>query len=66
MYCKYKIIAKFDFVVKEVKVIIYINFVELEFIMLPPMFQDHATISSVGDDFLRFLQYMDMAAILVM
>ena len=46
-------------------VIIYINFVELEYILLHAKFHDHRTISSVGD-FLKFLPYMSMAAILVM
>ena len=32
-------------------VIIYINFVELEFIMLHAKFHYHRTISSVGNDF---------------
>ena len=32
-------------------VIIYINSVELEFIMLHAKFHDHRTISSVGNDF---------------
>ena len=35
-------------------VIIYINFVELEYILLHAKFHDHRTISSV-EEFLRFL-----------
>ena len=34
--------------------------------MLHAMFQDHRTSGSGGEDFLRFLPYMGMAAILVM
>ena len=34
--------------------------------MLHAKFQDHRTSGSVGEDFLRFLPYMGMAAILVM
>ena len=34
--------------------------------MLHAKFHDHRTISSVGEDFLRFLPYMGMAAILAM
>ena len=33
------------------RVIIYITFVVLEYIMLHAKFQDHRTISSVGEDF---------------
>ena len=47
------------------RVIIYIHFVELESPMLHAKFQDHRTFGS-GEDFLRFLPYMSMAAILVM
>ena len=47
------------------RVIIYINFVELESPMLHTKFQDHRT-SGSGEDFLRFLPYMGMAAILIM
>ena len=47
-------------------VIIYINFVELESPILHAKFQDHRTSGSGEDDFLRFLAYMGMAAILVM
>ena len=50
----------------QLRVIIYINFVELRYIMLHAKFQDHRTISSVGEDFRRFLSYMGMAATLVM
>ena len=34
--------------------------------MLHAKFQDHSTSGSGGEDFLRFLPYMGMAAILVM
>ena len=34
--------------------------------MLHAKFQDHSTSGSGEEDFLRFLPYMDMAAILVM
>ena len=47
------------------RVIIYINFVELESPMLHAKFQDHRTSGSGEEDFLRFLPYMGMAAILV-
>ena len=47
-------------------VIIYINFVEVESLMLHAKFQDHRTSGSGEEDFLRFLPYMGMAAILVM
>ena len=33
----------------QLRVIIYINFVELEYIMLHVKFHDHRTISSVGE-----------------
>ena len=39
----------------QLRVIIYINFVELEYILLHAKFHDHRTISSKGEDFLRFL-----------
>ena len=42
------------------------NFVELESPMLHAKFQDHRTSGSGEEDFLRFLPYMGMAAILVM
>ena len=48
------------------RVIIYINFVELDSPMLHAKFQDHRTSGSGEEDFLRFLPYMGMAAILVM
>ena len=48
------------------RVIIYTNYVELEFPMLHAKFQDHRTSGSGEEDFLRFLPYMGMAAILVM
>ena len=34
----------------QLRVIIYINFVELEYILLHAKFHDHRTISSVGED----------------
>ena len=48
------------------RVTIYINFVELESPMLHAKFQDHRSSGSGEEDFLRFLPYMGMAAILVM
>ena len=49
------------------RVIIYINFVEFEYIMPHAKFYEHRTIKSVGEDFfLKFLAYMGMAIILVM
>ena len=48
------------------RVTIYINFVELESPMLHAKFQDHRTSGSGEEDFLRFLPYMGMAAMLVM
>ena len=48
------------------RVIIYINFVEFEYIMPHAKFYEHRTIKSVGEDFLKFLPYMGMAIILVM
>ena len=47
-------------------VIIYTNFVELRSPMLHAKYQDHRTSGSGDEDFLRFLPYMGMAAILVM
>ena len=44
----------------------YINFVELESLMLHAKFQDHRCNGSEKEDFLRFLPYMGVAAILVM
>ena len=44
----------------------YIHFVELESPMLHAKFQDYSTSGSGEEDFLRFLPYMGMAAILVM
>ena len=49
----------------QTRVIIYINFIELESQMLHAKFQDHRTSGSGEEDFLRFLPYMGMAAILV-
>ena len=44
--------AKFDIVVKcQLTVIIYINCVELEFLLLHVKFHDHLTISSVEKEF---------------
>ena len=48
------------------RVIIYISFVELESPILHAKFQDHRTSGSGEEDFLRFLPYMGIAAILVM
>ena len=48
------------------RVIIYINFVEFEYIMPHAKFYEHRTFKSVGKDFLKFLPYMAMAIILVM
>ena len=36
----------------QLRVIIYINLVELEYLLLHAKFHDHRTISSVGEDFL--------------
>ena len=38
----------------QLRVILYINFVELEHILIHAKFHDHRTISFVGEDFLRF------------
>ena len=46
--------------------IIWINFVVLMHPMLQSKFQGHRLLGSREEDFLRFLPYMDMAAILVM
>ena len=35
----------------QLRVIIYINFVELEYILRNEKFHDHRTIGSVGEDF---------------
>ena len=47
--------AKFDIVLKmgqgQLRVIIYINFIELEYILLHAKCHDHRTTSSVGRDF---------------
>ena len=48
------------------RVIIYLNFVELGSSMLHAKFQDNRTSGSEDEDFLRFLPYMGIAAILVM
>ena len=47
-------------------VIIYINFVEFEYIMPHAKFYEHRTIKFVEEYFLKFLPYMGMANILVM
>ena len=47
----------------QLRVIIYINFVELEFIMLSAKSHDNRTISYVGFFFEVFLTYMGVAAI---
>ena len=48
------------------RVIIWINLVILEHPMLHTKFQGHRPFGSGEEDFLRFLLYMGMAAILVM
>ena len=48
----------------QLRVISYIIFAELEYIQLHAKFQDHRTYDSQDEDFLRFLPYMEMAAIL--
>ena len=55
-YCKYKNkFRQFGHCLKmgqgQLSVIIYINFVELENILLHEKFHDHTTVSSVGEDF---------------
>ena len=52
----------------QLRLIIYINFVELEYIMLHAKFHDNRTYSSVGDDCEGFYHtcIVGMAAILVM
>ena len=47
------------------RVIIYTNFVELDSPMLHAKFQDNRSLGSGEEDFLRFLTYMGVAAILV-
>ena len=56
VYCKYKNkFRQFGDCLKmgqgQLSVIIYLNFVELDNILLHAMFHDHKTISSVGEDF---------------
>ena len=46
--------------------IIYINFVEFEYIMPHAKFYEHRIIKYVGEDVLKFLPYMGIAIILVM
>ena len=41
----------------QLRVIIYINSVEFEYIMPHAKFYEHRAIISVGEDFLRFLPY---------
>ena len=48
------------------RVIIYIKFVEIESPMIHTKFRDHRTSGSGEEDFLKFLPYMGMVAILVM
>ena len=48
------------------RVMIYIDFVELHCLMLHAKFQNHRPSGSGEEDFLRFLLFIDMAAILVM
>ena len=50
----------------EPRVIIYINFVELDSPMIHAKFQDHRTSGSGEEDFKKYLSYMGMAAIFVM
>ena len=47
-------------------VIIYINFVELEFPMQHARFEYHRTSGSGEEDFFKFLPHMGVLAILVM
>ena len=51
---------------KKPRVIIWINLVVLPYTMLHTKFQGHQSIASGEEDFLRFLPYMGMAAMLVM
>ena len=46
--------------------LIWTNLVVLTYMMLHTKFQGHWSIGSGEEDFLRFLQYMGMAAMLVM
>ena len=48
------------------RVMIYINFVELLTLMLHAKFQNHRPSGSGEEDFLRFLLFIAIAAILVM
>ena len=48
------------------RVIIWTTLVELPYTMLHTKFQGHRSIGSGEEDFLRFLPYMGMAAMLVM
>ena len=59
--------TKFDLDIKgQPRVIIYINFIELTPQMLHTKFQGNQPSGSGEEDFLRFLPYMGMVAILVM
>ena len=48
------------------RVLIWITFVVLPYTMLHTKFQGHRSIGSEEEDFLSFLPYMGMAAMLVM
>ena len=48
------------------RVTIYINFVELDSLVLPAKIQDHRTSGSGEENFKGFLPYMGVAAIVVM
>ena len=48
------------------RIIIYINFIELESLVLHAKFQDHRNSGSGEEEFWMLLPYMGMAAILVM
>ena len=50
----------------QTRVIIWTTLVELPYTMLHTKFQGHRSIGSGEEDFLRFLPYMGMAAMLVM
>ena len=50
----------------QLRVIIWTTLVVLPYTMLHTKFQGHWSIGSGGEDFLRFLPYMGMAAMLVM
>ena len=50
----------------QLRVMIYINFIKLYCLMLHAKFQNHRPSGSGEKDFLRFLLFIAMAAILVM